>query len=184
MYADYPGSESGSGRSRRSRGLMEHRMPSKIQTIFAIFLTVSALSILRGGAEASDGFVRIAPDDVIFKSPLGVGPQQAVLYGDPAKPGLYVIRVKFPPGAHSNPHFHSRDRHATVIKGVWWNGVGDNLDFQKATPMQAGSYVLHPAGGVHWDGAGDEEVIVQIIAEGPVETTPVGDGGAPRGYWP
>jgi hypothetical protein len=69
-----------------------------------------------------------------------------------------------------------------VIKGVWWNGVGDDLDFRKATPMRVGSYVLHPAGGVHWDEAGDEEVIVQIIGEGPVETTPVGDGGAARGY--
>jgi quercetin dioxygenase-like cupin family protein len=95
-----------------------------------------------------------------------------------------VIRVRFPPGAHSNPHFHSRDRHATVIKGVWWNGVGEELDFNKAVPMKAGSYVLHPANGVHWDGAGDEEVVVQIIGEGPVETTAVGATDAPRGYWP
>ena len=47
--------------------------------------------------------------------------------------------------------------------------------------MKAGAYVLHPAGGVHWDGAGDEEVIVQIIGEGPVETTQVGPPGAPQG---
>ncbi len=95
-----------------------------------------------------------------------------------------MIRVRFPPGAHSNPHFHSRDRHATVIKGVWWNGVGEELDFNKAVPMNAGSYVLHPANGVHWDGAGDEEVVVQINGEGPVETTAVGATDAPRGYWP
>jgi len=92
--------------------------------------------------------------------------------------------VRFPPGAHSNPHFHSQDRHATVIKGVWWNGTGNELDFNKAVPMKAVSYVLHPSGGVHWDGAGDEEVVVQIVGEGPVETTQVGDAGAPKGYWP
>jgi quercetin dioxygenase-like cupin family protein len=92
--------------------------------------------------------------------------------------------VRFPPGAHSNPHFHSQDRHATVIKGVWWNGVGEELDFNKAIPMKAGSYVLHPANVVHWDGAGDEEVVVQIIGEGPVETTAVGATDAPRVYWP
>ena len=135
-------------------------------------------------APSENGFIRIDPEQVPFKSPLGAGPEQAILSGDPSKPGLYVIRVRFPPGAHSNPHFHSGDRHATVIKGVWWNGVGEDLDFNKAIPMKTGSYVLHPARGVHWDGAGDEEVIVQIIGQGPVETTQVGAPGAPRGYWP
>jgi quercetin dioxygenase-like cupin family protein len=143
-----------------------------------------ALALAPSAAQTVRDFIRIAPEDVRFKSPLGIGPEQAVLFGDPSKPGLYVIRVRFPPGAHSNPHFHSRDRHATVIKGVWWNGVGEELDFNKAIPMKAGSYVLHPANGVHWDGAGDEEVVVQIIGEGPVETTAVGATDAPRGYWP
>ena len=142
------------------------------------------VALAPSAAQTVRDFIRIAPDDVRFKSPLGIGPEQGVLIGDPSKPGLYVIRVRFPPGAHSNPHFHSRDRHATVIKGVWWNGVGEELDFNKAVPMKAGSYVLHPANGVHWDGAGDEEVVVQIIGEGPVETTPVGATDNPRGYWP
>ena len=45
--------------------------------------------------------------------------------------------------------------------------------------------MLHPAGGAHWDGAGDEETIVQIIGEGPVETTRLDKPGARRpGYWP
>ena len=111
-------------------------------------------------------------------------PDQAVLFGDPSKPGMYVIRVKFPPGTHSNPHHHSQDRHVTVIKGIWWMGVGDKLDFKKAVPMKAGSYAFHPAGAVHWDGAGDEEAIVQIIGMGPVDTVQVGAAGEPPGYWP
>jgi hypothetical protein len=41
--------------------------------------------------------------------------------------------------------------------------------------------MFHPADGVHWDGAGDEEVVVQIVGEGPVETTPFGAAGAPQG---
>ena len=143
-----------------------------------------AVALAPSAAQTVRDFIRIAPEDVRFKSPLGIGPEQAVLFGDPSKPGLYVIRVRFPPGAHSNPHFHSRDRHATVIKGVWWNGVGEELDFNKAVPMKTGSYVLHPANGVHWDGAGDKEAVVQIVGEGPVETTPVGASDAPRGYWP
>jgi quercetin dioxygenase-like cupin family protein len=134
-------------------------------------------------AQTTDGFLRILPEQTPFKSPLGAGPSQAILYGDPSKPGVYVVRNKFPPGAHSNPHFHSQDRHATVIKGVWWTGVGETLDFKTAAPLKAGSYMLHPAKGVHWDGAGDEEVIVQIIGVGPVETTQVGQGDT-QGNWP
>jgi len=135
-------------------------------------------------AQEERAFLRIDESEIRFKSPLGVGPQTTVLFGDPTKPGLYVVRNKFPPGAHSAPHFHSQDRHATVIKGVWWTGTGPELDFNKAVPLKAGSYMLHPSGGVHWDGAGDEEVIVQIVGEGPVDTTQVGSPGAPQGFWP
>jgi quercetin dioxygenase-like cupin family protein len=150
----------------------------------AAFLSALLVSLAAGASEDGHGFLRVDPSEVHFKSPLGAGPEQAILFGDPSKPGLYVIRVRFPPGAHSNPHFHSQDRHATVIKGVWWNGTGEELDFNKAAPMKAGSYVLHPAGGVHWDGAADEEVVVQIVGQGPVETTQVGRSGAPQGFWP
>jgi quercetin dioxygenase-like cupin family protein len=149
----------------------------------SLFVVMTAGSALVA-AESAHHFVYTQPEDVQFKSPLNVGPQQAILYGDPSKEGVYVVRNRFPPGTHSNPHFHSKDRHATVIKGVWWNGTGEDLDFKKAVPMKAGSYVLHPAGGVHWDGAGDEEVIVQIIGIGPVETTQVGPPGPSAGYWP
>lgn len=147
------------------------------------------LCVLLGGtvafaAQGERGFLRVDPSEMRFKSPLGAGPETTVLFGDPSKPGLYVVRNKFPPDAHSAPHFHSQDRHATVIKGVWWTGIGPDLDFNKAVPLKAGSYMFHPAGGVHWDGAGDEEVIVQIIGVGPVETTQVGPPEAPRGFWP
>jgi hypothetical protein len=36
--------------------------------------------------------------------------------------------------------------------------------------MPAGSYVKHPSGAPHWDGAKDEEVVLQIVGEGPVTT--------------
>ncbi|CAJ0873504.1 hypothetical protein AMST5_02515 [freshwater sediment metagenome] len=134
-------------------------------------------------AETDGGFIRLAPDQVPFKSPLGAGPSQSIIYGDPSKPGIYVVRNRFPPGAHSKPHFHSQDRHATVIKGVWYTGIGPRLDFASAVPLKEGSYMLHPANGVHWDGAGEEEVVVQIVGIGPVTTTPVDAGDTPDN-WP
>ncbi|WP_026608120.1 cupin domain-containing protein [Methylocapsa acidiphila] len=154
------------------------------KAIFGGAIAVALMTGLPVTAETNKDFIYLPPENVPFKSPFEVGMQQAVLFGDPSKPGVYVIRIKFPPGFHSNPHFHSQDRHATVIKGTWWNGTGEELDFNKARPVAAGSYVLHPAGGVHWDGAGDEETIVQIVGIGPVETTQIKAPGSPEGYWP
>ncbi len=131
------------------------------------------------------GFLRVTPQAVRFTADSDSGLQQALLFGDPAKPGLYVLRIHFPRGTHSNPHYHSQDRHVTVIQGTWWMGVGDTLDFRTAVPLVAGSYAFHPAGGIHWDGASaDEEAVVQIIGTGPVETVPVNSSGAPAGYGP
>ena len=44
--------------------------------------------------------------------------------------------------------------------------------------------MLHPANGVHWDGAGQEEVIVQIIGVGPVTTTTQVSAPAQPDNWP
>jgi hypothetical protein len=67
---------------------------------------------------------------------------------------------------------------ASVIKGTWYAGTGPVFDPAKATPLPAGSYMLHPAKEVHWDGAaGDEEVIVQVVGIGPSGTTTVDPKG-------
>jgi len=93
---------------------------------------------------------------VKWQEPPGSGTAQAVLEGDPGKPGIYVVRVKFPPHTFSMPHWHSTDRHIVVLKGTWYMGVGDTFDPATAVPMPVGSYVKHPAGAVHRDGAEDD----------------------------
>ena len=96
---------------------------------------------------------------------------QVSVFGDPAKPGLYAIRRRFKPGEMSRPHFHDKDRLVTVIKGTWYTGEGDVFEPAKTVPVKTGGFMLHPAGLHHYDGAKDEEVIVQIIGMGPVQTT-------------
>jgi quercetin dioxygenase-like cupin family protein len=172
-----PGSDLSEGEIMRAKG--RALLVSSLLGSCALYFVLTAHA-----SQDGQGFIRLDPEELRFKSPLGLGPESVVLFGDPSKPGVYVVRNKFPPGAHSAPHFHSQDRHATVIKGVWWTGTGPDLDFNKAIPLKVGAYMLHPAGGVHWDGAGDEEVIVQIIGVGPVETTQAGSTSAPQGYWP
>jgi len=87
---------------------------------------------------------------------------------------MYVVRVKFPPHVMDLPHWHSMARYVTVLEGTWFTGTGDIFDLAHAVPLKPGSVMLHPANGVHWDGSGGPgTVIVQVMGEGPVSTTPV-----------
>jgi quercetin dioxygenase-like cupin family protein len=112
------------------------------------------------------------PDQLQWRDPLGVsGVNQAVLQGDPTKPGLYVVLNRFKPGNFSRPHFHPNDRFITVVKGTWWVATGNKFDTSNMVPMPAGSFVTHFAKQVHWDGAKDEEAWVLIVGDGPATLT-------------
>jgi quercetin dioxygenase-like cupin family protein len=125
-----------------------------------------------GVAKEEPAFVRITPAEVQWRDiPDSHGTQEAVLLGDLEKPGVYVVRVKFPPHVMDAPHWHPNARYVTVLEGTWYAGTGNTFDVAKAVPLKAGSFMLHPAKAVHWDGsAGNEPVIVQIIGEGPAQT--------------
>jgi quercetin dioxygenase-like cupin family protein len=122
-------------------------------------------------AQDEQGFVRLTPDDLVFV-PRESGPDISVIAGDPTKEGFYLIRVRFPAGTYSEPHYHPNDRHVTVISGVWYTGTGSEVDWDKTVPLHPGSYMLHPGGAVHWDGARDGEVIVEIKGMGPGPSIP------------
>jgi quercetin dioxygenase-like cupin family protein len=147
----------------RNRGIVSIGIMSAAAAI------VLAAAATRVQAETDgQGFIRTTAEQVKWQGTEGT--PMATLEGDPSKPGIYVIRVKFAPHTFSMPHWHSTDRHIVVLKGTWYMGVGEKFDPSTAVPMPTGSYVKHPAGAVHWDGAKDEEVVLQIIGEGPVTT--------------
>jgi quercetin dioxygenase-like cupin family protein len=98
--------------------------------------------------------------------------EQAVLFGDPSKPGPYVVRIKWLPGNMSRPHSHPNDRFFAVLSGTWWVGTGEKFDPEATVPVQAGSYVIHYGGKVHYDGAKGEETIIQLWGMGPATATP------------
>ena len=104
------------------------------------------------------------------------GVKFVVLYGDPKKEGVYVIRAKFAPHTMSRPHWHPEARYVTVISGTWWGGTGDSFDPDRTVPLGAGSFAVHTLGEVHYDGARDEEAVVQIMGVGPSGThvVPIG----------
>lgn len=138
-----------------------------------IFAGVTAVGAAKLQENAE--FVRITPAQINWQDiPNGHGAQQAVLLGDPGKPGMYVVRVKFPPYIMDLPHVHSMARYVTVLEGTWVSGTGATFDLAQTVSLKPGSVMLHPANAVHWDGSGNAgAVIVQIIGEGPATTTPV-----------
>jgi quercetin dioxygenase-like cupin family protein len=147
-----------------------------IRAIASFCIVMGAVTVaVTGVAKDSPDFVRITPADIHWHDvPDGHGVQQAILLGDPAKPGIYVIRVRFPPYLMDVPHWHPNARYVTVLEGTWYTGTGDTFDLARAVPLKPGSVMLHPAKAIHWDGSGSAEaVIVQIVGEGPGTTTQV-----------
>jgi hypothetical protein len=97
----------------------------------------------------------------------GNGSEQAVLVGDPSKPGLYVVLTKWLPHNNSRPHFHPNDRYITVLSGTWWVNTGAKYDPAGFKPVPAGGFVVHTGKEIHYDGAKDEECILLITGMGP-----------------
>ena len=111
------------------------------------------------------------PDQIPWKDD-PIGAKMAVLQGDPSKPGLYIVLVKWTPNHMSRPHWHPNDRFITVISGTWWVGTGPKFDPGKTVPMPAGSFVTHYGKQVHYDGAKESEAVLEIVGEGPATATP------------
>lgn len=121
-----------------------------------------------------DAMTIVQTDQMQWKDYPGLpGVKFVVLYGDPKKEGVYVIRAKFAPHTMSRPHWHPEARYVTVISGTWWGGTGDSYDPDLTVPVSAGGFAVHTPGEVHYDGAKDEEAVVQIIGIGPSGTNVV-----------
>ncbi len=111
------------------------------------------------------------PNQIKWVENTNAGSANAVLAGDPAKPGIYVELTKWHAHHMSRPHFHPNDRYIYVVSGTWWVGTGPKYDPDMTVPVPAGSYVTHYAKQIHWDGAKDEEVVLEIVGEGPATST-------------
>jgi len=146
-----------------------------------LVLALAATSLLVGADPDPTVMVIIRESDIHWtENPAVPGLRSALLFGNPPKPGPYVMRVRFPPGVMSPPHFHPEQRQIVVLKGTWWVGAGPKWDRDATTPLPAGTFVVHHANQIHYDGAKDEEVIVQISGNGTNATTLVDETGKPK----
>ena len=138
-----------------------------ITTILSLFALVSS-------AQTADTGVLKLPTEIVFKGPPGLAPQSAILFGDPSKPGVYVIRVKLPPGYKSNPHFHGEEfRGVTVLSGTLYFAVSEVWDESKLRAYPAGTFFTEPAKLPHYATTKETEVIFDLTGIGPTSTTPM-----------
>ncbi|HEV2987128.1 MAG TPA: cupin domain-containing protein [Candidatus Angelobacter sp.] len=119
---------------------------------------------------AAKPVVTVATPDKINWVPvppnLPPGAQVAVLAGNPAAPGPFVMRLKFPDGYKVMPHWHPVPENVTVLSGEFRVAMGDTWDDSKLQSLPAGSFVSVPIHHSHYAMAkGATEI--QVHGTGP-----------------
>src|SRR6202035_5395146 len=138
---------------------------------------VTAIAVSAGSAKAPAP--ELNPAAISYKLPDQInwvhapnGSDSAVLRGDPSKPGPYIVLTKWTAHHMSHPHFHPNDRFIMVLSGTWWVGTGTKFDPDSTVAMPAGTFVTHYGKQIHYDGAKDEDAVLEIVGEGPATSTP------------
>ena len=108
------------------------------------------------------------PQDFDWKSRPNSASQTVALFGDPAKPGMYIQLLKRGPDDWSQPHSHSNERFITVISGTFIIGTGAKFDKEHTVSLGPGSVVRDVANQMHYDGTGPEGATIEIMGVGPV----------------
>lgn len=111
---------------------------------------------------------------------LPAGAQASVLYGDPAAEGVFIMRIKLPPGFKIAPHTHPKPEILTVISGAFNIGMGEVADETKAHKLPAGGFFAFDPGLAHFAHV-EEETVVQLSSTGPWSINYINPADDPRG---
>lgn len=112
----------------------------------------------------------IVPKDVQWNVAAN-GIKTSVLYGDPAKPGYYVMFYTIPSGLKLPPHFHPESRTVVVVSGKFYYGYGSTFDETKMYEMPQGTYFTEPSNQHHFAYAKDGDVLLYVTGFGPTGTS-------------
>jgi quercetin dioxygenase-like cupin family protein len=152
-----------------------------------LFTLALVFVIVPGGGTAHDkdgdkDVLIFKPKDIKWEdapASLPRGAKVAVLEGDPAKEGPFVMRIKMPDGYRVPPHTHPKPERATVIAGTLNIGMGGTFDKDNCKEMPAGSFGTWPAGMRHF-GWMKGETVLQLHGTGPWSLTYVDPKDDPR----
>jgi hypothetical protein len=146
-----------------------------LATALAVALpTGLAAQDIRKGSSANDMGARhtITPADAVKWGPappfMPPGAQIAIMFGDPAKKGLFIIRGKMPDGYTIPPHWHSTIENVTVLTGTFNVGMGDKLDKSKGLPLTSGGFFSAPPRMSHFAWT-TGETVVEVTGIGPLD---------------
>ena len=126
--------------------------------------------------------ILVRPDQVNWKDgppSLPSGARFAVLEGDPARDGFFVMRVMLPDGYRIPPHSHPNVERITILSGTFRLGMGERFDQGNAQTLPAGTYAAMPPGMKHFAWA-EGPTVVQIGTHGPWAINYVNPSDDPR----
>lgn len=165
----------------------------RVLSLIALTVLVAPLvlgqEILRPATDEKKG-TEARADEMGFYSPaevkwkdgpgsLPAGAKFAVLEGDPAKEGPFVMRLRLPDGFRIQPHWHPKVERITVISGIFNLGMGEKFDQSATREMPIGTFGFWPAGMRHFAWARGETVL-QLHGTGPWMITYVNPADDPR----
>ena len=149
------------------------------------FLSTTALLWLACAAAADRGtgdMNLFAPEEIAWAegpASLQKGARMAVLEGEPAREGLFTMRLRLPDGFVVAPHWHTQIEHVTVVSGTLHFGMGEKFARSATSPMPAGSFGFWPVGMRHFAWT-QGETILQLHGQGPWTITYVNPADDPR----
>jgi len=142
---------------------------------FVLVLLLAATSLTAEPATAGQGWT-IA--EIPWQTEGAHGTRFALLEGRRDEPGTaFTYAFSIPAGVWDGPHSHSATARVFVARGTLRIGYGASNDKAAARSYPAGSFIVVPAGAVHYDGA-DEDTVIIGTAVGPWSTR-YNDGSAP-----
>ena len=132
--------------------------------VMGIVLAATALA-----QTADRGVLALTPAEMKWTQQGGLaapGMAQLNLVGDPAMPGPYTVRLKFPKGFKIAPHTHPNSREITILSGTFATGYGEKFDAARLKILPAGNFYTEPANVPHYIEI-EEEVVLQVSGMGP-----------------
>jgi hypothetical protein len=159
-------------------------LPSARRITMKPFALICAAALVAATAAIADdpAMTILSPGDIQWKdAPPAVprGAKMAVLKGDPAKEGLFILRLKAPDGYKIMPHWHPAFENVNVLSGKFGMGMGETFDKSKGTLIPAGGFASMPPTMRHFAWT-EGETELQLTGYGPWQLYYVNPKDDPR----
>jgi quercetin dioxygenase-like cupin family protein len=142
----------------------------RLSATIVVALFASAPVLAGDSKDSKKESVTVQPGDLKWGDPppeLPKGAQLAVLHGDPAKKGVFTVRLKMPKGYKIPPHWHTNDEQLTILMGTFVLHMGDTMN-APSHELGPGAYHFLP-GKMHHAAETSSEVLLQLDGMGPFD---------------